>query len=99
MIAELDLSRFPWPIRLRYVEPMNRWSEARIVVDFMVKDVNGGSPTRIVLDRVVSSRFADHDPVGFIRSLLIEAVLHELDECITYRGERPFDPHRGEAGS
>lgn len=32
--------------------------------------------------------------LSWVRTCLMDAVIHELDECITADGERPFDPHK-----
>lgn len=34
------------------------------------------------------------DEARMVRKLLFDGIIHEIDECLTVNGERPFDPHK-----
>ena len=38
-------------------------------------------------------RVADEYIVRRIRNMVIEAMIHEVDECLLFKGKRIFDPH------
>lgn len=91
LVAKVDLSGFPVPITIR-LEP-GRW-ETTIVFSMRVKDRTTGKEGPLLSLNVPPSWIADERAgLDWLRRMLRDFVLHELDECLLFGGVRVFDPH------
>jgi hypothetical protein len=90
--------RFSWfPMRISVRVPFEFRMPARHATVEILMEVphrENGRPTRVCFSSSVDIRRKALVP--FIRECIIAALTHEVDEQIHVRGERLFDPHRGE---
>jgi hypothetical protein len=88
-IARVDLTRYPLPMRMRYIGGAVVWS-------FLVTDHRDGA--RRWLDTipvpVPHGVIDERGAMRWVRYWTQVTALHELDECIYLDGRRPFDPHQ-----
>jgi len=95
IIYKVDLSRFPFPVRLTAVGP-------NIDVAASVQDRRTGKLIQLNFFFNDTTRFVDSDDtyyytledgIGWIYYCLSKVLEHELDETFIVAGERVFDPH------
>lgn len=85
---EVELRNFPVPIEY-WVEEYPYCNKVTIAVK--TKDRDTGGEMKLYL--YFSYDRERYPKVEAIRTALIEAMTHEIDECLYVDGDRIFDPH------
>lgn len=99
-IPGLELRWFSFAFQRVRVVP-HRSGLDRLVVDFEVRDRDGHAPLDLIFQRgcarldTVRPIVAQDPPARAeqVRQGLHEAICHEVDECLFWRGRRAWDPH------
>ena len=86
----VDLTRFKID-EARFVEERKERFGYRVVVLLRVRAVATGLPEDITFTGPL--RMDPENKKAAVRDLLIQAITHEIDECLYIDGERLTDPH------
>jgi hypothetical protein len=68
-----------------------------VLIHMGVLDRNHEQPTTITIRWPTDDSFYEQSPEALakqVRNLCIDALTHELDECLRLDGKRVFDPHK-----
>jgi hypothetical protein len=84
----IELKGFPIPLEY-FVEEFEYCY--RIQIAFPTADRDNGKPIKLFL--YYSYGRPQYSKVEAIRTALVEAMTHEIDECLYLNGNRLFDPH------
>jgi hypothetical protein len=107
VLSEFELRDFPFPTDLfatplwfsgnRSPQNIDAW---QLRVTFHVSHRDTGAPTEtsqeftISVQALAPLRNSNAVVLAEVRALIKSMLIHELDECILWGGDRVFDPHK-----
>lgn len=94
-IARLSF-RSMFPIEIRLDPAGEPYSEDALVVILHAPDIHDGSPSRVFYLIPLSEMGDPVEALDRIRKTVLQAIRHELDECMLFDGRQIRDPHAKE---
>lgn len=85
--------KFPIPTEIRASFSRYRPDDVELRITMSCPDIATGLPTRVHTTDYPPPIDALADPAGYLRTQILVALAHEIDECLTVDGVKAYDPH------
>lgn len=85
--------RFPLPMQIRALVNRRSPDEVELRVSLTVPDIVTGFAVMVHMTDYPPPLAAIEDPARYLRTLLLKALAHELDETLLIDGIKARDPH------
>lgn len=81
------------PVRLHVAPPREGHDRPRLVVTLRVASIHGGAPTTLTSRYPLPPERDVLAAIRLVRTLVLRAIEHEIDECLLVDGRQLADPH------
>lgn len=81
------------PVRLHVAPPREGDDRPRLVVTLRVESIHGGAPTTLTSRYPLPPERDALAAIRLVRTLVLRAIEHEIDECLLVDGRQLADPH------